>query len=162
MLAAQSILNALFDAELTLAEGTLLGVIITSVFAALSARRAKRVERKADTAVVVAKEAADEVRGPNGNPTGMTVEATHTLVRQTSRLVETIDGRLHDVSKRLDAQGRELGTMRRSVSTIEEQLISQGEAVDEVGRGLKVHLEEVTPLVAQFIELRDGLRKEEP
>ncbi len=101
-----------------------------------------------------ASDASRQLRPTNGVQTTQQVEAQ-------GRLLEVVAGQVHDVSKRIDAQGRELSGIRRHNETIEAQLIAQGEGVDEVRRDLRTHLEEVAPLINDFIELKARLPKED-
>jgi ABC-type transporter Mla subunit MlaD len=114
-------------------------LVAMGIPAVLAARRSKLAARVAEESRSNLEAVAEQVRPENGRRLGE-------LVETTARLLEVIDGRLHDVSKRVDAQGRELSEIRKHSRTIEAQLIAQGQGIDDLSSSLDNHLREVGPL----------------
>lgn len=129
-------------------------LVAMGVPAVLAARRSKHAVRAAEESRSALEGVAEQVRPENGRRLGE-------LAQSTAKLVEVIDGRLHDVSKRVDAQGWELVEIRKHNAGIEAQLIATGQAVNDVGDGLKAHLEEISPLVVDLEALKRAHEQEE-
>lgn len=150
--------------------GTLLVVLgVPTFLTAIRSRRTaeavhdvKLAATRSETAATASQkqvgEVAEQLRPENGRRLAQIVE-------QTGRLLEVVDGRLHDVSKRVDDQGREIEGIRVHTSGIEQQLLSQGDVVgvlvsgvDELRGELTQHMNEVAPM----LELgREALRAKE-
>lgn len=62
------------------------------------------------------------------------------LMRTTSKTIDAVDGRVHDVSKRIDAQDRELREIRHTVENTDGR-------VGQVEDRLQQHLDEWDPLL---------------
>jgi hypothetical protein len=134
--------------SILLAVGTIIAALGIPTFVA--SRRSKTAVAKMDVTNAKVDVVVEAVRPENGDiRLAEQIETIATDVRSQGRLLEVVDGRVHDVSKRIDAQGREVGEVRRHQSTIEAQLVATGESVDEVRRDLGQHLEEVAPLIAE-------------
>jgi len=73
---------------------------------------------------------ADQLQPSNGSTLAQTVESIE-------RTGEITQGRVHDISKRVDAQGREVAEIRHHQKGIEANLIGIGDKLEE-------HMEERT------------------
>jgi hypothetical protein len=141
-------------ADVLTATGTLL--LLLGVPAILAARRGRRAVRAADAAAdaatasqVTVDEIAAQVRTVNGRRLAQIVE-------QTNRLLEVVDGRVHDLSKRLDNQGQGIADLREHGHVIEAQLLANSEAIEATQEALQTHLDDVTPLLREYLAQQEN------
>jgi hypothetical protein len=93
--------------------------LVTAVGSAIAAwRRAARAEH-------AAQQVGEQVTPRNGGPTPPGYESTLAAqIEGQGRLLEVVDGRLHDLSRRVDGQDREMRDVKRHVTQVEAQVLS--------------------------------------
>lgn len=111
--------------------------IIAALVAGWNRRETAKVRKEASKAREKAEEAVDKSADNLHLDNGHTLADTVTDIRRDQvsqgRLLEATNGRVHDVSKRVDAQGRETTEIHREIKVVVDKLDAHV-AEDQAGR----------------------------
>lgn len=128
----------------------------------LNARWVRRTSRHVDEigarvepALRATHEISRQVKTSNGDSLAEIIEQTAETASENMRMLEVVNGRLHDVSKRVDAQGREISSVGRTAQANSRNFMSIARATDEVHADLRTHLDMVTPLIEEYVQMKE-------